>query len=99
MNGNAQGGGQVSRALAEAGARAQPIGAKDVGRQVTVAQAKPGRAVEPLELRERLMAIPAQPPAPADRSEVGERVERRIDVGTDPQPVELVVIARIDDDG
>ena len=89
--------GDLGRHLGERRARAQPLGAEEVGREVLVAEPEPGRHVVAVERVERRERLAFEAPALLGVRRAGERVGDRVEIGGDVQPVELVVVAGVDD--
>src|SRR5262249_9731605 len=71
----------------------------EVGGEVLVAEAEPGGAAVALEALHRAPGLVAQAPAPLGVDGVGQRVDDRVEVGADVQPVEVDVVADVDDGG
>ncbi len=91
--------GKVRRHLGQALSLAQPGRAPEVEPQVAIAELEPGGCPEPREHRGARPGLIRDPPACLLVGEAGERVQQRVQVGRDGQPVELQVIARVPDDG
>ena len=85
--------------LGEPSAFAQPDRARDVRRQVAVAQPEPRRDAVPVQHLQGGPRIPFDPPAPLAARQTGERVQHRVDVGGDVQAEMLPVVGRVDDHG
>ena len=78
-------------------ARAQALRAEEVGREVLVAEAEPRGHVVAGERVERRERLAFEAPALRGVRRAGERVGDGVEVGGDVQPVELVVVAGVDD--
>ena len=70
-----------------------------VRRQVGIADHEPGRRAVALEHRVRRERVAPDAPAAFGVDQAAERIEQRVDVGADVQPVELHVVADVGDDG
>ena len=92
-------GGDLGGDLGQRRARAQPLGAEEVGGQVAVAESEPRGHAVAVEGVDRGEGLALEAPAQRGVVGVGERVRDAVEVGADPQPVELVVVARVDDRG
>ena len=76
----------------------QSRGPHHVGRQVTVAQPEPRRLAVALQHRRRGIGLPGESPALDRIGQAGQGVHDGVEVGHHRQPVELQVVARVDDD-
>ena len=83
--------------LRERRPRVQALRAEEVGREVLVAEPEPGGDVVARERVERGEGLAFEAPALRGVRRAGERVGDRVEVGGDVQPVELVVVAGVDD--
>jgi GT2 family glycosyltransferase len=96
--GQTPGGRDVGGDRGERLAGAQPLGAVEVGREVPVADVEPGGYAVPLERAERGERLIREPPAGLRIVRTGEGIGDGVEVGTDAQAVEPVVIGRVADD-
>ena len=76
----------------------EQLGPAQVHRQVQVAEAEPRLAAEALERVHAAERVAACAPAARLVDEPSERVQDRVDVGRDAQPVQRDVVARVDHD-
>ena len=80
-------------------ARAQACGAEEVRGEVAVAEREPGGLAEPAERAEAGEGVARDTPAPHRVAPPGERVEDGVEVRGDVETEELLVVARVADDG
>ncbi len=85
--------------LAERVAGHQALGAEEVRGEVPVAQSEPGVGAVPVEGVDRGEGLPGQAPSGVGVLRTGQRVGHGIEVGTDEEPVEPVVVGGVHDDG
>src|ERR1700686_5181527 len=76
----------------------QPLAPIQMRCEVAVAEVEPGFAVEPAQRVERVEALALETPSVGAIDDAGERVNHRVDIGRNVEPVEMLVIAGIDDD-
>ena len=76
---------------------AHPLGAEQVRREIAIAKVEPGLAVEAGERAQRVEALALKAPSGRRIGGAGERVDDRVEVGRDVKPVELLVVAGVDD--
>ena len=91
--------GELGGDRAQGGALRQPLGAVAVGGQVPVAEVEPGDPAEPLERLHDAPGLAGQAPPGLGVDGVGQRVDHRVEVRGDVQPVEHGVVAGVDDGG
>src|SRR5215472_13753217 len=68
-------------------------------REIAIAKPKPRLVIEALERRERVERLALETPFLRAIHYPRERIGDRVDIRRDVQPVELFVVARVDDDG
>ena len=69
-----------------------------MGRQILVAQLKPGFTAQLFQCRQPLPGFTGQPPAPFGIIKAGQGVHHRIEIGGNTQPQVLKVIGSVGDD-
>jgi hypothetical protein len=84
--------------LAQGRALGEQAGAQQVGGDVTVAEAEPGRLAEPIERAEDVPGLAGETPAALLVGEPGEGVGDGVQVGGDRQPVQAEVVTGVPDD-
>ena len=89
---------QLRRHSRRGPASREQLGAAQVHRQIQVTEAEPRLAAEALERVHAAERVAACAPAALLVDEPSERVQDRVDVGRDAQPVQGHVVARVDDD-
>src|SRR5882762_5748424 len=67
--------------------------------EITVAEIEPTLAVEPAECVEGVEGLAFEAPSVLAIDHAGERVDHRVNVRRNVKPVEMLIVAGVDDDG
>src|ERR1700687_4118952 len=86
------------RDLAQARARIEALRAVKMGREVAIAKIEPGRTVKTRECAERVEGFALESPSVRAADHTRERINDRVDIRRDVEPIEVFVIAGVDHD-